>query len=49
VLVGNSRVGERGNGAVSSPYHYTTWLRVRGRVRGVAFPPLGLDPEPLLR
>ncbi len=31
----------RGSGALSSPYHYTTWLRERGR-EGVAFPPLGV-------
>ncbi len=34
--------GERGSGAISSPYHYTTWIRDRGR-EGVAFPPLAED------
>jgi hypothetical protein len=35
--------GERGSWAKSSPYHYTTWLRERGRGGGVAFSPLGIS------
>jgi hypothetical protein len=41
-----SRVGGgglRGSGVVFSPYHYTTWLRERGRVQGGELRSLGVE------